>query len=94
MESQPTETTPNPEEQSAPTTVQTNGPTNGERVAERARETRHWFTITELNEMKVPELRKAAESLAVKDAKDAKARTKISAPSPSQPSLPSRDISR
>jgi transcription termination factor Rho len=79
------DTTPNPEQQSSPNTAPQSAPqsadverpTNGERPrpredGERApvREARHWYTITELNEMKLPELRKAADALNVKDAKD------------------------
>ncbi|TMD57960.1 MAG: transcription termination factor Rho [Chloroflexi bacterium] len=80
------DSTPNPEEQSsAPSTPQqsqtdTERPTNGERprlredTQERApvREARHWYTITELNDMKLAELRKVAETLGVKDAKEGK----------------------
>src|SRR5438270_6925851 len=85
LESQPMDTTPNPETQTpaTPTTTPpaTDGerPINGERPRARedadrapAREARHWFTITELNDMKLAELRKVAEGLGVKDAKDGK----------------------
>ncbi len=77
MESQPLEATPNPEEQSSTPTAATNGDkTNGDR-APRARddgprESRHWYNITELAEMKLAALRTIADSLAVKDTKDLK----------------------
>ncbi len=71
MESQPLETAPNPDEQG--TASPTAEKTNGERPPQREpRETRHWYNITELSEMKLPELRKIAEGLGVKDAKDSK----------------------
>ena len=79
------DTTPNPEDQPSPTTnppqpqADTERPTNGERPRARedgdrlpVREARHWYTITELNDMKLPELRKVADSLGVKDAKEGK----------------------
>ena len=82
------DTAPNPEQQASPTTQppqaqqapgDTERSTNGERPRTRddgdrapVREARHWFTIAELNDMKLAELRKAAEGLGVKDAKDGK----------------------
>jgi transcription termination factor Rho len=87
LENQPPDTTPNPDEQATPASppeeqaaatatptpeLKTNGERSPRARDEIQREPRHWHNITELGEMKLPELRKLAQSLAVKDAQEAK----------------------
>jgi transcription termination factor Rho len=61
LASEPIEQTPRPEEQPSPSERPTRERTNGER------EVRHFYNISELNEMKAADLRKIADGLGVKD---------------------------